>query len=153
MHTKEMTVKETASGQKPRKAPPAGAFTRSIPSRPVEAKALADEALRHFRKAKSAGLALDVDEYFFRLALDEMLTNAVRHGNCSDASKMVSLTVRFTKRGVKVTVCDEGSGFCVEKVPDPRLPDRKFCRGGRGVWILNTLGSVVCRGACVEVRL
>jgi anti-sigma regulatory factor (Ser/Thr protein kinase) len=153
MPKKEKQIKPPDSGAKPRKAPPAGAFTRTIPSLPAEAKALADEALLHFREAKSAGLALDVDEYFFRLALDEMLTNAIRHGNCSDASKKVSLTVRFTKRGVKLTVCDEGNGFCVEKVPDPRLPERKFCRGGRGVWILNALGSVVCRGACVEVRL
>ena len=99
------------------------------------------EALLHFREAKSAGLARDVEEYFFRLALDETLTNAVKHGNAStelsagggDAAKEISLTVRFTKRGVKVTVCDEGRGFCVEKVPDPRSAERRFRRGGRGV--------------------
>jgi signal transduction histidine kinase len=110
-----------------------------------------------------------VEEHFFRLALDETLTNAVKHGNAStelsagggDAAKEITLTVRFTKRGVKVTVCDEGRGFCVEQVSDPRSVERRFCRGGRGVWmlrlssaqVLNTVGEVECRGACVEVRL
>ncbi|MBP7583253.1 MAG: ATP-binding protein [Spirochaetes bacterium] len=145
---------KTGPGAKPQKKPPAGApFTRSIPSNSFEAQALVGEALLHFREAKSAGLARDVEEYFFRLALDETLTNAVKHGNRGDAAKEITLTVNFTKHGAKVTVCDEGGGFCVEQVPDPRSAERKYRKGGRGVWILNAVGSVVCRGACVEVRL
>jgi len=144
----------TGPGAKPQKRPPAGApFTRTIPSNSSEAQALIDEALLHFRSAKSAGFAQDVEEYFFRLALDETLTNAVKHGNSGDAAKKITLTVSFTKRGVNVTVHDEGGGFCVEKVPDPRIPERMFRSGGRGIWILNTVGKVECRGACVEVRL
>ncbi len=55
-------------------------FTHSIPPTPASAQALIAEALRHFRTAQAEGLASDVEEYHFRLALDELLTNAIRHG-------------------------------------------------------------------------
>ena len=135
-------------------------FIRTIPSHPDEAQALIAEALRHFREAKSAGLVQNVEEYFFHLALDEMLSNAIRHGAPSSGpgslvgdGEEITLTVRYSKRGVTIAVRDGGCGFAVEKVPDPRSPERMFCRGGRGVWILNTLGKVKCDGGEVKVRL
>ena len=135
-------------------------ITHSIPPTPASAQTLIAEALHHFRTAQAEGLASDVEEYHFRLALDELLTNAIRHGDSSrgpgspvvDRAE-ITPTVRYTKRGVTITVRDGGRGFAVEKVPDPRSGERMFRRGGRGVWIMRALGRMTCRGGCVEVRL
>ena len=168
MTTKERTVEKTAPGAKPRKKPPAVVFTQSIPPTPASVQTLITEALRYFRTAQAEGLAQQVEEYHFRLALDEVLTNAIQHGASTPFGtgaslsgpgspvgdgEEITLTVRYTKRGVTIAVRDGGEGFAVEKVPDPRSPERMFRRGGRGVWILKKLGRMTCWGGCVEVRL
>jgi hypothetical protein len=61
--------------------------------------------------------------------------------------------VRYSKRGVTISVRDGGEGFAVEQVPDPRSPERMFRRGGRGVWILKKLGKVRCQGGEVTITL
>ena len=158
----------TGSGASPRKNPPVGAFTHTIPPTPASAKTIIVKALRHFHTAQASGLAQNVEEYHFRLAIDEMLTNAIKHGapsakrreesvdvrsadpGCEDE---ITLTVRYTKKGVKIAVRDHGAGFDPEAVEDPRLPERRYRSGGRGVWLMKALGEVTCRGDCVEVRL
>ena len=161
MPLKQTTAEATGSGAEPRKKPPAGApFTQSIPPTPASAQTLIAEALRHFHTAQAEGLARNVEEYHFRLALDEVLTNAIQHGASTgqsaggrEAAGEITLTVRYSKRGVTIAVRDGGEGFAVEKVPDPRSPERMFRRGGRGVWIMKAVGRMTCRGGCVEVRL
>ena len=54
----------------------------------------------------------DEDSTFaIKLALEEAMTNAVRHGNCGDANKKVR--VRYIVNPKQVTICvrDEGEGF------------------------------------------
>lgn len=51
------------------------------------------------------------DEYFERLCLDEMITNAIVHGNCSDPTKRVRVRVLCGKDGWAWEIVDEGSGF------------------------------------------
>ncbi|MEM7626810.1 MAG: ATP-binding protein [Planctomycetota bacterium] len=74
--------------------------------------------------------------FAIRLALDEALTNAVRHGNGSDPTKNV--TVEFSASAGKLTVSieDEGPGFKPEDVPDPTA-EENLCRPhGRGVMLM-----------------
>jgi len=71
-----------------------------------------------------------------KLALEEALTNAVRHGNGCDPSKKV--TVRYAVNGTKavIAVRDEGPGFNPDELPDPTCPERLSMPCGRGVMLI-----------------
>jgi serine/threonine-protein kinase RsbW len=53
----------------------------------------------------------EVDSHFHRLCLDEVLINAVVHGNASDANKRVRVMAYCSAHSWGVEVTDEGSGF------------------------------------------
>ena len=87
------------------------------------------EAVKDHQFGESALFAI-------QLALEEALTNAVKHGNCCDPDK--SVTVRFVvddERAV-IIVRDEGAGFEPESIPDPTRPDRLPIPNGRGIMLL-----------------
>ena len=54
------------------------------------------------------------------VSLDEALVNAIKHGNKSDTSKIVRLRAEFSKREARFTIRDEGEGFDLAVIPDPR---------------------------------
>ena len=56
-----------------------------------------------------------------RLALEEALVNAVRHGNALDSDKAVQATCRLAPDRIWIEVVDQGPGFDPDKVPDPRF--------------------------------
>lgn len=67
-----------------------------------------------------------------RLCLEEALVNAVRHGNKSDASRRVHLTMSARGDQCVIQVCDEGGGFCVDQVALPESDQL----GGRGICLI-----------------
>lgn len=73
------------------------------------------------------------DIFHVRLALDESLTNAIRHGNRMDESKQVRFSFSVNEERVWMEVEDEGDGFDPAKVPDPTDPEFLDRPGGRGV--------------------
>src|ERR1700749_5086575 len=54
-----------------------------------------------------------------RLALEEALVNAIKHGNGLDPNKEVAVTCQISNDKVRVVIEDQGSGFRLEDVPDP----------------------------------
>ena len=70
------------------------------------------------------------------IALDEAFVNAVKHGNKSDASKLVRITADLSAKEARFTVEDEGEGFNVHDIPDPRDPANLFKTSGRGVLLI-----------------
>lgn len=78
------------------------------------------------------------------LALQEALTNAIRHGCKSDPSKQVQclVTVDDTEE-ILIVVRDPGSGFDAAAVPDPRRPENLLKPSGRGVFLINQLMDTV----------
>jgi len=103
-----------------------------IPSDLKEAhrpKELVMQALR--RKGFS-----EQDIFGIKLALEEALTNAVKHGNRNDSTKTVTVRYRVTTRQVVLVVRDEGPGFEPEQVPDCRQPDRLPLPNGRGIMLI-----------------
>ena len=78
------------------------------------------------------------------LALEEALSNAIRHGCRNDAGKNVQCSVTFDAAGeVVILVRDPGSGFDVKAVPSP-LENRNLLKpGGRGVFLINQLMDTV----------
>ena len=70
------------------------------------------------------------------IALDEAFVNAVKHGNKQDPSKLVRITADLSAREARFTIEDEGEGFNVNEIPDPRDPENLFKTSGRGVLLI-----------------
>jgi serine/threonine-protein kinase RsbW len=70
------------------------------------------------------------------IALDEAFANAVKHGNKGDVSKLVRITADLSAKEARFTIEDEGDGFSVTDIPDPRDPANLFKTSGRGVLLI-----------------
>jgi len=70
------------------------------------------------------------------VALDEAFVNAVKHGNRNDPRKLVRITAEISSKEARFTVEDEGDGFNVQEIPDPRDPANLFKNSGRGVLLI-----------------
>lgn len=73
-----------------------------------------------------------------RLAIEEALANAVKHGNKHDPDKAVYVTYDVNEQRMIVTVRDEGSGFDRRSLPDPTDEANLERPGGRGVLLINS---------------
>jgi serine/threonine-protein kinase RsbW len=70
------------------------------------------------------------------VALDEAFVNAVKHGNRNDPGKLLRVTAELSIHEAIFTVEDEGDGFDVHEIPDPRDPANLFRSSGRGVLLI-----------------
>jgi serine/threonine-protein kinase RsbW len=94
------------------------------------------------------------DLFAVRLALEEALVNAVKHGNQGDPSKEVQLRYHLTTEQLLVEVEDEGQGFDPREVPDPLDPENLERTCGRGLFLMRTYMTWVRyseRGNCVTM--
>ena len=57
------------------------------------------------------------------IAVNEVVKNAILHGNKCDKTKTVTITCTCTTSIFRIHVCDNGTGFDPESVADPRNPD------------------------------
>jgi serine/threonine-protein kinase RsbW len=69
------------------------------------------------------------------LAVREIMTNAIIHGNGCDPHKKVLLTISRTPDKLKIAIADEGEGFDVDRLPDPLSPEGLLKGSGRGVYL------------------
>jgi serine/threonine-protein kinase RsbW len=77
------------------------------------------------------------DERAVELALREALSNAVVHGNGTDAHKLVRIRCRCELgKGVSIIVTDSGEGFDPHAVPDPLAVERLEADHGRGIHLM-----------------
>ena len=83
------------------------------------------------------------DCFAIRLAMEEALTNAIKHGNCFDPEKRVELTYLFDDESVTITICDQGEGFMPGEVPDCRLDENISKVSGRGIMLMKAYMSEV----------
>ena len=85
----------------------------------------------------------DKDIFAVELALEESLTNAVKHGNDSNPSKNVRFDCKLSPNKIYVRVEDEGSGFDPHSLADPREPENQMVASGRGVLLINHFATSV----------
>ena len=98
-----------------------------------------DEAAQAKRAVMADVNAQEYDKdtvFAVRLALDEALTNAIRHGNQEDPSKQVMIEYDVTPDKVTITVEDEGSGFDPNNVADPTADENLERPHGRGIMLI-----------------
>ena len=76
------------------------------------------------------------DIFSVRLAMEEAIVNAIKHGNRLDRNKQVCVACKVSSDRLWIEVSDEGPGFDPENVPDPTDPDRLEIPSGRGIMLM-----------------
>ena len=71
-----------------------------------------------------------------RLAIEEALVNAYRHGNKKDADKRVTFECSIDSTSARFEVSDEGPGFDISSVPDPTDEANLEIPSGRGLLLM-----------------
>jgi serine/threonine-protein kinase RsbW len=75
--------------------------------------------------------------YFaIKLALEEGLVNAMKHGNKLDKAKTVHIEYIVTAKKCEVMIEDQGPGFHRPGVPDPTLDENIEKCSGRGILLM-----------------
>ena len=100
-----------------------------------------EEVERVQRLLLDALTAHDYDEascFAIRLALEEALANAYKHGNKEDPRKMVTIDYRIEANRVEFGIADEGDGFDPEAVPDPTAEENLEIPAGRGLMLIKS---------------
>ncbi len=106
--------------------------TKVIPTDLQAARSFAEEFLA---KVEAEGFN-EGDRFAVRLALEEALVNAIKHGNRSDPDKSISVVVEMDPKAVAITVTDEGPGFDPDHLPDPTADENLEKPSGRGIMLM-----------------
>ena len=78
----------------------------------------------------------EMEIFSIKMALEEAIVNAIKHGNQMDRKKMVHIAYRVTKEQFDVMITDEGPGFNPDDVPDPTAPENLERPCGRGLLLM-----------------
>jgi serine/threonine-protein kinase RsbW len=78
----------------------------------------------------------DASRFAIRLALEECLNNAFKHGNQGDPAKTVTVHCRVEPAAVAIDVQDQGTGFDPDAVPDPTQDENLEIPAGRGLLLM-----------------
>jgi serine/threonine-protein kinase RsbW len=103
-----------------------------ISSDPAEARRVQD-------MIENALLAQAYEErevFSIKLALEEALVNAIKHGNQMDRSKQVRIHYHVRSDRFDIAIVDEGKGFDPEDVPDPMAVENLERPCGRGLLLM-----------------
>src|SRR6185312_4534394 len=104
----------------------------TIPSDAAEARRIQDEIERHLL----ARHIQDHDAFSIKLALEEALVNAIKHGNQMDRAKKVRIAYQLLADRFHVQITDEGPGFDPSDVPDPTAFENLERPCGRGLMLM-----------------
>ncbi len=103
-----------------------------IPSDPAEVRVVQDriENLLTLLEIPSR------DSFCVKLGMEEVLVNAIKHGNQMDRAKTVTISVRITPVDFEAKVTDQGPGFDPADVPDPTDIENLERPCGRGLMLI-----------------
>jgi serine/threonine-protein kinase RsbW len=99
----------------------------------IESIALAEDM--GMRMAAAAGFS-DDDQYKIGLAVHEGVMNAFQYGNEQRRERKIRLTFELHEDRIVIHVIDQGAGFRIEDVPDPREDENVLEDSGRGVLLM-----------------
>jgi len=104
-------------------------------AREVEQRILSEVARHGY--SKSATFAI-------RLAVEEGLSNAIKHGNRGESRRKVNVTYDVSDERVLIVIADEGDGFDPRAVPDPTADENLENPCGRGLMLMRAYMDEVC---------
>ena len=96
-------------------------------ARKVEEQVLRDAARHGYGEAS---------RFAIRLALEEALNNAIKHGNRLDPAKVVEVCYHIDEHQASFTITDQGAGFDPCDVPDPTTDENLERPSGRGIMLM-----------------
>ena len=85
----------------------------------------------------------DRDLFGMRLALEEALVNAIKHGNKLSDDKVVKVACKLNGRSARVVIRDQGEGFDPGDVPDPTADENLDRPCGRGIMLMRSFMTEV----------
>jgi serine/threonine-protein kinase RsbW len=85
----------------------------------------------------------ETSRFALRLALEEALVNAFRHGHKDMPGETVEVEWTIDDRACTITVRDRGPGFQPGDVPDPTLDENLDVPSGRGIMLMRAYMSSV----------
>ena len=89
-----------------------------------------------------------------RLALEEALSNAIKHGNGLDPDKTVTVRFCVEPEKVQLVITDQGQGFDPAAVPDPTTNDHLEKPSGRGIALIRAyMDEVAYNSRGNEIRM
>jgi serine/threonine-protein kinase RsbW len=83
------------------------------------------------------------EAFAIKMAVEEALVNAIKHGNQMDPEKTVRGNYVLKSERFEVRITDEGPGFNPEDVPDPTAPENLERPCGRGLLLIRYYMSSV----------
>jgi serine/threonine-protein kinase RsbW len=122
----------------------------TIPSDPAEARRIQDEIEQHLQDRYFN----EHDVFSVKLALEEALVNAIKHGNQMDRTKKVRIAYQVYADRFEILISDEGTGFDPGDVPDPTAFENLERPCGRGLMLMRHYMTEVAfneRGNCVTM--
>jgi serine/threonine-protein kinase RsbW len=117
----------------------AGSFRVTIPSDFNAGRDVQDRILSDIQRY---GYSSD-SEFAIRIALEEAMVNAIKHGNGLDPAKKVHVEARVTPSRTEITIEDEGPGFERSSIPDPCHDDNLHKPSGRGILLIESYMDTV----------
>lgn len=78
------------------------------------------------------------DRFAIRLAVEEALVNAFKHGNCLDADRAIEVHCRVGSELIRVEIADQGAGFDPDDVDSSCDPGNVLSPNGRGLALMRT---------------
>jgi serine/threonine-protein kinase RsbW len=103
-----------------------------IPSDPAETRRVQEEIERALIQWEFE----DREIFSIKLALEEALVNAIKHGNQLDKGKKVYISYSISAERFDIRIDDEGKGFDPDDVPDPMAPENLERPSGRGLLLM-----------------
>lgn len=85
----------------------------------------------------------ETSRFALRLALEEALINAFRHGHRDLPKTPVEVEWSVDDLAVRITVIDRGPGFKPDAVPDPTLDENLDVPSGRGIMLMRAYMSSI----------
>ncbi len=94
------------------------------------------------------------DLFVMRLAIEEAVVNAIKHGNKRDPNKRVFVRCQVDPQRVWLQIEDEGDGFVLSDVPDPTAEENLDKPSGRGIRLMESFLTSIAyndKGNCVTL--
>ena len=122
--------------------------------RPIQTRADMGDFLEEISKTLDTLGFSHRDVMGVRLALEEAIVNAIRHGHREDPDKRVHVKYHVTQHMILAEVQDQGNGFEPDLVEDPTTASNLDKESGRGLFLMRhymTWVSFNERGNCVTM--
>jgi serine/threonine-protein kinase RsbW len=127
------------SGHESDRSHPSGSVALRVPSVLGSAYDIRNQILDEARR-----MGYDDSVCFgVQLAIDEGLSNAIKHGNRSDPDRHIEIVYQVDDQRIYLWVADEGQGFDPNEVEDPTIEENLEAPTGRGIFLMRAYMTTI----------